>query len=104
MTLDEFMDELEAGSKRRWAIGPLRGRLRDDRGLCPICSLAKDRGWETDWAGGANDIWDEAAEHLGLDYDDAQTVVDVADADFYMEAPEYPELRDRLCRLLEKRT
>ena len=96
MTLDEFKDALtEAG--HQWRLiddltlsrGRRRYRIRDERGLCPICSLALDRGWAPLLERGTttpttptriNSDWDLAAAFLGLETSDASAVLDVADS------------------------
>ena len=78
MTLDEFQEALE-GAGHRWNSDRLN-ILRDESGRCPICSLARDRGWraeEVSFTGNA--WWDEAAEYLGLKISDARRIVDAAD-------------------------
>ena len=91
MTLDEFKAALtEAG--HQWDVDYLtvsesRFRVRDERGLCPICSLATDRGWVPPvaayygkiTASRINSEWDHAGGFLGLEVWDATTVVEVAD-------------------------
>ena len=80
MTLDEFQAALQ-GAGHRWNIDRLN-MLRDEAGRCPICSLAKDRGWrppyKLDDAVG-NAWWDKAAEYLGLTSGDARLIANAAD-------------------------
>ena len=101
MTFDEFMDAV-AELGRKWRDD---GALRDEDDLCPICSLAFDRGWRTDRFP-PNDAVDKAAEYLGMDDKDVEAIANVSD-DTYREDhpyPDYPDIRERLRGLVDERT
>ena len=85
MTLDEFQDALE-GAGHRWNTDRLN-MVRDESWRCPICSLAKDRGWDLPLASTGNAWWDEAAKYLGLKISDARRIVDAADN---LDGPDTP--------------
>ena len=85
MTLDEFKAALtEAGHE--WGTDTVEpAHIRDERGLCPLCSLATDQGW--DWTEEANEengwdvnsYWDAAAGYLGIGLSKANVIVVAAD-------------------------
>ena len=85
MNLDEFKTALtEAGHE--WGTDTVEPtHIRDERGFCPLCSLATDRGW--DWKEEANEengwdvnaYWDDAADYLDIYLSEASHVVVAAD-------------------------
>ena len=89
MTLDEFKATLLAESRHKWAgVNESGGEIRDERGFCPLCSLAWDRGWDWVWAYSAgrdpNSSWESAATHLGIDLLEAEKVITAADFDDHL--------------------
>ena len=75
MKLDEFMAALSE-SEHEWVVHG-DGEIRDERTLCPICSLAADRGWVV--PGRANAFYRDAAESIGLSDGLAGLVASAAD-------------------------
>ena len=92
MKLDEFMAALSE-SEHEWVVSADgHGAIRDERALCPICSLAADRGWvvpgsdddDDNEVALPNEDWLVAAESIGLSAGLAGMVANAADHGVYV--------------------
>ncbi len=75
MTIPEFLDRLRA-IEARWALWDGTD-IRCEAGDCPITRVANADVNNEDWFN--PDSWPAAADAIGIDYEDAQAIVNAAD-------------------------
>lgn len=104
MTIDEFMEALSELEVGRWSDPHNEGcyLIRSVRWLCPVCAVARARGWRGPHPEGRGDDmtdaefdninFEEAAKFLGLSRADAHKLVDAADC----QTTKWWDLRDRI--------
>jgi hypothetical protein len=82
MTLVEFLDALKQVANQDWQFYPDHGGLRDRKGKCPLCAVARKlkprliRPYHT------FNVMSDARVALGLSEHDARIIIQAADDSF----------------------